>query len=157
MLVRRRVRRARCARRIPPGARRVVRPASRSTSTIVLSGLCGIRDLLGDLLRRGLAREELLHRVVDRLPDRRRVGLVEVELDERRLAARVEHRLHVRVLDGALGALGYREDRAALATLVGDLGADEVLDEVDCLRRRVLAEGEAVAAAELLALLAGAA
>src|SRR5215204_2340306 len=162
MLVSRRTLRARWARRTggpgPCRARRVVRPASRSTlTTAVLSGLGGIRDLLRHLLRRGLAREQLLHRVVDGLPDRGRVRLVEVELHEGRLAARVENGLHVRVLDRALGALGDRQDGPALAALVRDLGADEVLDEVDSLRRRVLTDREAVAAAELLALLADAA
>src|SRR5262245_58244589 len=142
----------------PGRAGRASRPTRRSTeTTVALSGLGGIRDLLRDLLRGGLAGEQLLHRVVDGLADGRRVRLVEVELDEGRLAARIEHGLHVRVRDRALGALGDRQDRAGRAALVGDRRADEELHEVDGLRRRVLADGEAVAAAELLALLSGAA
>src|SRR4051812_16684795 len=138
-------------------ARRIVGAGCASRPTTALSGLGGIRDLAGDGLRRGLAREQLLHRVVDRLPDRRRVRLVEVELDEARLPARIQHRLHVRIGHRALTALDHRQDRAALAALVSDLGAHQIVREVDGLGRRVLAEREAVSAAELLGRLAGAA
>ena len=144
----------------PAVARRVAatRLALRRDDGRRLSGLSGIRDLLGDLLRRRLAGEQLLDRVVDRLPDRRRVRLVEVELHERRLAARVEHGLHVRVGDRALGALGDRAgSRRWRRPCWRSSGLTRNFDEVDRLGRRVLADGEAVAAAELLALLAGAA
>src|SRR3954453_6413898 len=139
-------------------AGRAACPARGSRMRAALSpGLGGIRDLVGDVLRRRLAGEQRLDGVVDGLTHGRSVCLVEIELHERRLAARVEHLLHVRVRDRALGALGDREDRAGRAGLVGDLRADQELHEVDGLRRRLRADREPVAAAELLALLAGAA
>ena len=79
IVVQRRRARARRARRNArrhrggPATRVAIRPWRHPRSCSATS--CG----------RGLAREQLLHRVVDRLPDGRRVRLVEVELDERRL------------------------------------------------------------------------
>src|SRR3954468_14645864 len=133
------------------------RTTARGAATGPLSGLGGIRDLLGHVLRLRLAGEQPLDRVVDGLPDRRRVRLVEIELDEGGVAAGGEDRLHVRVRDRVLGALGDGEDRPARARLGGDLGAEQELHEVAGPRGPVLADGEAVPAAELLAGLAGAA
>ena len=69
-------------------ARRTLTGGEETPATRVLSGLGRIRDLAGDVLRGRLAREQLLHRVVDRLADGGRVRLIEVELDERRVCAR---------------------------------------------------------------------
>src|SRR4051812_9880102 len=88
--VQRRRARARRARRMRTSGSGITNAGARTIWDEPLSGLGGIRDLLGHVLRLRLAGEEPLDRVVDRLADRGRVRLVEVELDERGIAARLQ-------------------------------------------------------------------
>src|SRR5262245_49073291 len=55
----------------------------RTSVSIQLQGLRDLGDVLGNLLRAGLAGEERRHAVVDLLAERGRVRLVQVELELR--------------------------------------------------------------------------
>ena len=141
-----------------PAARRSSRPGRavrpRHRLRRARSALRGLGDGLGDLLRRLLAGDELGHAVVDLLADGRRVGLVEVELEAGRRGQRSRDHLDVRVLDRVLRRPCGRQHRAGRRRLALVGGVEQELQEVHRGRRGVLADREAVAAAERVGRLA---
>src|SRR3954453_11043146 len=106
-------------------------------------------DLVDHLLRSGLARELVRDRGVERVADVRSERDVEIELDERRLRAVPENRAQVRVGNGVLRSLPYRQTEARRADPALDARAVEVAHELGTRRlRRLPRAREAVAATE---------
>ena len=134
------------------------RPA-RSTfaGSLRLLGLRGGRDRRCDRLGRARAGVQGGDRVVDGPAKRRGGRLVEIELDEVGLGAGVQDRRQLRIGDRRLGPDGGRQDaRVEGAPPVRRVLADEEVEEVDGLGRCVLADREAVAAAEPVVRVTGA-
>src|SRR6478752_5024022 len=140
-----------------PGGSRPARSRCESACWRRLLGGCGVRDRLADLGRIRTAQEEGDGRIVDRRAHRGRGRLVEVQLHELGLAARVEDGLEVRVAHGALGADGRGQADAIGVELRPVLDAVEEFQEVERLGRRVLADGDAIAATDAVGRCTGAA
>src|SRR5262249_37054669 len=130
----------------PTAAVSVVVVTSTSPSSLLL---CGLRDSRNDLSRRRLAGELVRGRGVESLTDRTRERDVEVELDERRVRASLQHRPQVRVGDRALRSPPHRQSEARRTDALLHARAVDVREELRTLwLRRLRRAGEAVAAAE---------
>src|SRR4029077_17778616 len=106
-------------------------------------------DLADDLHGGRLAGELVGDRVVQRLSDRCRVRLVEVELDERRSRAEPEHHSQVWIFHRVLGAPEYGQSEVRAADALLDARAVDVAQKLRARRLWSLPRaGEAVPAAE---------